>query len=351
MGDLWPPSGGQTWRLISQAIDDSRMAFNRACVHLEAWQIVSYTLSMVFLAIWFKELMKSDRTLVQRIRAFVIKEEIFSAVRNIPWIKRQIEEEMEKARKDLEETIHQTDIKKEFYKFLPERGLPPDAILSEAEMYDKMSEYRMYDGRISGVVYADYDEEHRKLIERVSRSSLFIDHLDGDIETFHICEISRQLNINRTEYLVASAPNFPTGTVDNIEAISELAQRYGIPLHVDACLGGFLLPFMERCDFPSPAFDFRVSGVTSISVDTHKYGFAPKGSFVYSHHLFVSFTSIARTICTSLILYREISLLHHQYFCNGDWSGGIYATPTLSGTRNGCAIALSWATLLYYGRH
>ncbi|VDM51259.1 unnamed protein product [Toxocara canis] len=109
-----------------------------------------------------------------------------------------------------------------------------------------------------------------------------------------------------------------------------MAQRYGIPLHVDACLGGFLLPFMERCDFAVPPFDFRVSGVTLISVDTHKYGFAPKG--------------------TSLILYREVNLLHHQYFCYGDWPGGIYATPTLSGSRNGCAIALTWATLLYYGR-
>lgn len=412
MEDLWPPSGGQTWRLIAQAVDDSRVAFNRACVHLEPWQVVSYTLSVAFLTLWFRRIMKSDRPMTQRIRAAV-----FSAVRNIPWVKAQINEEMEKARKDLEETIHESDRKKEFYKFLPERGLPPDAILSEAELYEAMSEYTFYDGRVSGVMYTDYDEEHRKLLENIFTMFAYSNPLHPDLfpgcrkmeaEIVRIvCSLlhggapscgtvtsggtesiilaclayrnrayergirhpemivpitahsafdkaSQLLHIrihhvpvdknqradvgamkraisNETCMLVASAPNFPSGTVDNIEAISELAQRYGIPLHVDACLGGFLLPFMERCDFPVPAFDFRVAGVTSISVDTHKYGFAPKG--------------------TSLILYRDVSLLHHQYFCYGDWPGGIYATPTLGGTRNGCAIALTWATLLYYGRH
>uniref|UniRef100_A0A0M3IUN3 Bestrophin homolog n=1 Tax=Ascaris lumbricoides TaxID=6252 RepID=A0A0M3IUN3_ASCLU len=69
MEDLWPPSGGQTWRLIAQAVDDSRVAFNRACVHLEPWQVVSYTLSVAFLTLWFRRIMKSDRPMTQRIRA------------------------------------------------------------------------------------------------------------------------------------------------------------------------------------------------------------------------------------------------------------------------------------------
>lgn len=71
MEDLWPPSGGQTWRLIAQAVDDSRVAFNRACVHLEPWQVVSYTLSVAFLTLWFRRIMKSDRPMTQRIRAAV----------------------------------------------------------------------------------------------------------------------------------------------------------------------------------------------------------------------------------------------------------------------------------------
>ncbi|KAL3982150.1 Pyridoxal-dependent decarboxylase conserved domain family protein [Acanthocheilonema viteae] len=130
--------------------------------------------------------------------------------------------------------------------------------------------------------------------------------------------------------LVGSVPNFPTGTMDDIEQIAQLGQRYDIPVHVDACLGGFLIVFMEECGYPLPPFDFRVSGVTSISCDTHKYGYAPKGS--------------------SVILYRERKYLHHQYMCIPEWTGGIYATPTFAGSRSGLAISLAWATLLFFGR-
>uniref|UniRef100_A0A0R3RZ15 sphinganine-1-phosphate aldolase n=1 Tax=Elaeophora elaphi TaxID=1147741 RepID=A0A0R3RZ15_9BILA len=130
--------------------------------------------------------------------------------------------------------------------------------------------------------------------------------------------------------LVGSAPNFPTGTMDDIEQIAQLGQRYNIPVHVDACLGGFLIAFMEECGYLLPPFDFRVSGVTSISCDTHKYGYAPKGS--------------------SVILYRERKYLHHQYMSIPEWTGGIYATPTLAGSRSGLAISLAWATLLSFGR-
>ncbi|VBB31484.1 unnamed protein product, partial [Acanthocheilonema viteae] len=121
--------------------------------------------------------------------------------------------------------------------------------------------------------------------------------------------------------LVGSVPNFPTGTMDDIEQIAQLGQRYDIPVHVDACLGGFLIVFMEECGYPLPPFDFRVSGVTSISCDTHKYGYAPKGS--------------------SVILYRERKYLHHQYMCIPEWTGG---------SRSGLAISLAWATLLFFGR-
>lgn len=412
MDEWWPFGGGQTLRVIAQAIDDTRVAFNRNCVTLEAWQIVSYTLSVAFLLLWCRRQLRADKPLTDRIRAAV-----FSAVRRIPYVKAQIEEEMEKARKDLEENMHQYDRKKDFYKFLPDRGLTPDEITREAELYEKMSEYKFYEGRVSGTVYADDNEVLLKLHEKIFRMFLNSNSLHPDLfpgcrkmeaevvrivasllhggpgscgtvtscgtesiilaclayrnraydkgirhpemivpitahtafdkasQLLHIRirhirvdknqrvdtgAMKRAIN-NETCMLVASAPNFSTGTVDNIEAIAGLAQRYGIPLHVDACLGGFLLPFMERCDYPVPSFDFRVAGVTSISCDPHKYGFTPKGS--------------------SLILYRDISFLHKQYFCNSEWPGGIYSTPTLLGSRDGCAIALTWATLLFFGQH
>ncbi|CAF4384182.1 unnamed protein product, partial [Adineta steineri] len=94
--------------------------------------------------------------------------------------------------------------------------------------------------------------------------------------------------------LVASAPNFPHGAIDPIEDISKIALEYGIPLHVDACLGGFLIAFMDEAGFPLKPFDFRVPGVMSISCDTHKYGFTPKGA--------------------SVILYRTPEIREHQFY-------------------------------------
>ena len=102
-------------------------------------------------------------------------------------------------------------------------------------------------------------------------------------------------------------------------------------MHVDSCLAGFLLPFMEEAGHPVPPCDFRVEGVTSISCDTHKYAFAPKGS--------------------SVIMYVSKELRKHQYSVQTDWPGGIYATPTLAGSRCGANIALCWATLLHFGFH
>lgn len=103
--------------------------------------------------------------------------------------------------------------------------------------------------------------------------------------------------------IAGSAPNFPHGIIDDIEDLAKLAQRHKIGMHVDACLGGFLLPFMEKAfdGGLKQKFDFRVPGVTSISVDTHKYGFAPKGS--------------------SVIMYRTKDIRRFQYFVAPDWSG------------------------------
>ncbi|XP_061491240.1 sphingosine-1-phosphate lyase 1 isoform X2 [Rhineura floridana] len=133
-----------------------------------------------------------------------------------------------------------------------------------------------------------------------------------------------------TAMLVCSAPQFPHGCIDPIEEVAELAVKYKIPLHVDACLGGFLIVFMEKAGFPlQHLFDFRVNGVTSISADTHKYGYAPKGS--------------------SLIMYRNEEYRKWQFFVAPDWQGGIYASPTMAGSRPGGLIAGCWATMVHLG--
>ncbi|MFX0058358.1 MAG: pyridoxal phosphate-dependent decarboxylase family protein [Candidatus Hodarchaeota archaeon] len=132
-----------------------------------------------------------------------------------------------------------------------------------------------------------------------------------------------------TILIVGSAPEFPRGVVDPITELGALAQECGIGMHVDACLGGYMLPFVRKLGYDIPDFDFSVPGVTSISADTHKYGYGPKG--------------------TSTILYRNDNLLKYQYSATIDWSGGIYATPAMQGTRPGGPVAAAWAGLKALG--
>lgn len=136
---------------------------------------------------------------------------------------------------------------------------------------------------------------------------------------------------SRTCMLVGSAPNFPHGIIDPIEKIAALGMKYNIPVHVDACLGGFLLPFLEDAGFSvDEKFDFSVEGVTSVSVDPHKYGYSPKG--------------------VSVLLYSDKKYLHCQYSIQTDWPGGVYASPSLPGSRPGGLIATCWAAMLLHGR-
>ncbi|KAI0130846.1 PLP-dependent transferase [Daldinia grandis] len=140
--------------------------------------------------------------------------------------------------------------------------------------------------------------------------------------------VSRLINSN-TIILVGSAPNFPHGIMDDIPALSKLALKRRLPLHVDCCLGSFLVPFLDKAGFETELFDFRLKGVTSISCDTHKYGFAPKGS--------------------STVLYRTQELRTYQYFVSPDWSGGVYASPGIAGSRPGALIAGCWTSMMRVG--
>ncbi|RLD67720.1 MAG: aspartate aminotransferase family protein [Bacteroidetes bacterium] len=141
-------------------------------------------------------------------------------------------------------------------------------------------------------------------------------------------EVKRAVNKN-TIVIVGSAPTFPHGIIDPLEEMSKIARKRKIGFHVDACLGGFVLPWAEKLGYDVPVFDFRLPGVTSMSADTHKYGYAVKG--------------------TSVVLYRNLELRHYQFYTTSDWPGGLYFSPTFAGSRPGSLSAACWATMLSVG--
>ena len=132
-----------------------------------------------------------------------------------------------------------------------------------------------------------------------------------------------------TIVIVGSAPAFPHGVIDPIEELSELARGRGIGFHTDACLGGFVLPWAEKLGYKVPPFDFRLPGVTSMSADTHKFGYAAKG--------------------TSAVLYRGSELRRYQYFTATEWPGGLYFSPTFAGSRPGALSSACWAAMISMG--
>jgi glutamate/tyrosine decarboxylase-like PLP-dependent enzyme len=141
----------------------------------------------------------------------------------------------------------------------------------------------------------------------------------------------RELIDDQTIGMMGSACNYGYGTIDPIEQLSDLAVEAGIPLHVDGCLGGFILPFgQELGEDHIPTFDFRLPGVTSISADTHKYGYAFKG--------------------TSTVLFRDKRWRNAQYFFLTDWTGGKYCSPGMDGSRSGGLLAATWAAMVQLGR-
>jgi glutamate/tyrosine decarboxylase-like PLP-dependent enzyme len=142
-------------------------------------------------------------------------------------------------------------------------------------------------------------------------------------------DAARNAITDNTILMVGSAPSYPYGMVDPIADMAAIAAERGIGFHVDACLGGFMLPFVRKAGYPVPDFDFSVPGVTSISADVHKYGFAAKGA--------------------STVTYRNREIRRHQFFVFADWCGGIYASPTMAGTRPGGGIAAAWAAMMAMG--
>ena len=140
-----------------------------------------------------------------------------------------------------------------------------------------------------------------------------------------VMAMEKQITDN-TILMIGSAPSYPQGVVDPIAVLGQLALKHKLLLHVDACVGGFVLPFLTN----APKFNLSVPGVTSLSADIHKYGFASKGS--------------------SVILYNDPELRKAQFYVYTGWPGGMYGSPTIAGTRPGGAIAVAWATLNLFGR-
>ncbi len=148
-----------------------------------------------------------------------------------------------------------------------------------------------------------------------------------DTNTGLVIDIKKQMNKN-TILIIGSAPSYPHGIIDPIFELSELAMEKRVAFHLDACMGGFLIPFLD--DFTGINFE-ECPGITSISLDTHKYGYSLKGS--------------------SVLLMKSWKYKKYQHFIQKDWNGGIYATPTMMGSKSGALIASTWASMLYTGKN
>jgi sphinganine-1-phosphate aldolase len=159
---------------------------------------------------------------------------------------------------------------------------------------------------------------------KLVRVPVLADSLAADVEAMEAAITEN------TIALAGSSPGYPHGVIDDIPALAAMAQKHGIGMHSDACLGGFYLAWARENDDAIPDFDFSVPGVTSMSCDTHKYGYAVKG--------------------TSTVIYRSKQLRKFQYFVETEWSGGVYFSPTLAGSRCGALIACAWASLLAIGQ-
>jgi len=142
-------------------------------------------------------------------------------------------------------------------------------------------------------------------------------------------EIKKSITKN-TILIAGSAPCYSHGVIDPIEEMSEIAKEHDILFHVDACMGGFILPIMRELKYKVPYFDFSLPGVTSISMDLHKYAYAPKGA--------------------SVVLYRNKELRKYQYFACSRWTGYTMINTTIQSTKSGGPLAAAWATLKFVGK-
>ncbi|CAH2070930.1 unnamed protein product, partial [Iphiclides podalirius] len=386
-------------------------AINRFFEGKEPWQIVTMTATSVLALVWAHSLYNGRESVTTRFR-----KEFFRWLRQVPMVRRKIEEKMAEIKKDFRKDVAKRLAGVTVRRELPQTGLPADQITEEIKDHLTLGSYDWRAGSVSGAVYhvseeiakvacdayslaaytnplhADIFPGVNKMEAEVVRMAVNLFHGDdgccGTVTTggtesiIMACKAFRDLAYSkgisspqmvvpstvhsafdkaaqylgisvvtvpvdpdtltvdvdkveaaigrRTCLIVGSAPNYPYGTMDDIAALSALALEYDVPLHVDACLGGFVGAFMPEAGHPIADFDFRLPGVASISADTHKYGYAPKG--------------------TSVILYRREEYRHCQYTVTTEWPGGVYGSPTVNGSRAGGLIAACWATMMFVGK-
>uniref|UniRef100_A0A4W6CZM4 sphinganine-1-phosphate aldolase n=1 Tax=Lates calcarifer TaxID=8187 RepID=A0A4W6CZM4_LATCA len=378
-------------------LEEGRRQVNSRCADLEPWQIIGATLITTLGAVWIKGFLFQQESLTSR-----IKKQCFRLIRKIPFVGASIQSQLNKALDDMSASLCTLKNGMSYAKQLPSKGLSQSQVLDKIREYETLSK-SLFLPQLCLTVYGDFAWSNplhpdifpgvRKMEAEVVRMSCTLFHggpnscgtvTSGGTESILMaCKAYRDMAYERgvkypeilapvsvhaafnkaahyfgmklvhipldkktmkvdvkamkraigknTAMLVCSAPQFPHGIMDPIEEVAKLAVRYNLPLHVDACLGGFLIVFMAKAGYSLAPFDFRVKGVTSISADTHKYGYAPKGS--------------------SVILYSDKKYRHYQYFVAPDWQGGIYASPSIAGSRPGGIIAACWATMMHMGEN
>lgn len=344
---------------------------------------------------------------------------VFNSVKDIPFIKKTIEKELNAMMAELEGSIKPYKDKMDSFARIPERGLTHKGILTMMEDIKKHEMSQWEEGYVSGAVYHG-DDKHIDFLNKIYAINSQSNPLHTDVwpsaakfESEIVAMTADMLGAGRTEdeicgvvssggtesillamkayrdrarkekkitkpemivpvtahaafdkaaqyfnikiihvpvgddcraniaavkkaitkntiVMVGSSPCFPHGVIDPIKELSEIARKKRIGFHTDACLGGFILPWAEKLGYDIPPIDFRLPGVTSISADTHKYGYAAKG--------------------TSVILYRGAALRRYQYFTITDWPGGLYFSPTFAGSRPGALSSACWAAMVSMGR-
>ncbi|UWZ40758.1 aspartate aminotransferase family protein [Dactylosporangium roseum] len=171
---------------------------------------------------------------------------------------------------------------------------------------------------------------HAALAKAASYLRVALDTVPVDPATLRVDPAAVAAAIGPDTVLVAcSAPSYAHGLIDPVPEIAAAASAAGVRCHVDACFGGWTLPFLRRLGEPIPPFDFSVPGVTSMSVDLHKYAYVPKG--------------------VSVLLHRDEALRAPQYFGYADWPGYTMVNPVISSTRSGGPIAAAWAVMRHIG--
>ncbi|KAJ8795008.1 hypothetical protein J1605_018595 [Eschrichtius robustus] len=339
---------------------------NGHCTKYEPWQLIAWSVVWTLLIVWVYEFVFQPESLWSR-----FKKRCFKLIRKMPIIGRKIQDKLNKTKEDITKNMSFLKVDKDYVKALPSQGMSPAAVLEKLKEYSSM-DVLWQEGKASGAVYSGEKELTELLVKVTSGGTESIlmackayrelafengiktpeivapqsAHAAFDKAANYFGMKIKRVPLNKvmevdvramrraisrnTAMLVCSAPQFPHGVIDPVPDVAKLAVKYKIPLHVDACLGGFLIVFMEKAGYPlEQPFDFRVKGVTSISADTHKYGYAPKGS--------------------SVVLYSDKKYRHYQFFVDTDWQGGIYASPTIAGSRPGGISAACWAALMYFG--